>query len=945
MSPRNSEHQPVPWSPEVLLVWGKTDPDPGSDAWLPLVRHLEDSAAIGEVLFDRWLAPAQRERIASVLGSVESARSLAAFLCGIHDIGKCAPAFAVKALQVPGYTFLHTQLHTAGFDFAPEAKERPTPHGIIGQAVVVELLSQLANGGPTRDVHDYAEIVGGHHGKNPTFDDVHRLPTGHRGAGRWDQARREIWNGMAQRTGADRHLADWVSIHLPVTVQMTLSALVIVADWMASGTDLFPYDDLPTRERLDRALQLINLPDPWLPKTGSEDAATLLTNRFPKLSGRVPHPVQSAVVRACRDMAEPSMLIVEAPMGCGKTEAAMMGAEILASRFGLGGTFFGLPTMATANPMFSRVRSWLELVRTEAATTLNLVHSKAALNDDFADLMRSPVAGIVDDEGQRGARAEVTAASWFWGRKRSALATHVVGTIDQALFAGLKAKHVVLRHLALDGKVVVIDEVHAADDYMRVYLMCVLAWLGAYRTPVILMSATLPPDQRRELAGAYASGRTGKTVTCAADESQAYPRLTVVGTGMTDCPVEQPVEERVVRLVRQGHSVEEVVAALGDLLADGGCAGVICNTVSRAQEVYDGLRQVFGTDTRLMHSKFVAPHRTRMESQLVVDLGPASASRPHRLVVVGTQVLEQSLDVDFDVMISDIAPMDLLLQRIGRLHRHRRGEGECERPAALRVPTCLITGLVDRASVPPTLDKGSVAVYGASKLLRTLAVLGDATEIRLPQDLPGLVSAAYSADLSAPEGWQEAWMKAETRAAAKIQKQQHDAKAFELISPIKDAGLAGLINHEAQDPDAPRAIAQVRDIEESLEVVVISRDSDGALRMLDDVGDYSRRIIPSALTGRDRDLGRAVATCTVTMPGTFTRAPQEFDATLTALEDTVDASGWQTSPWLSGQLFLVLDPDGRCTIGERTLAYDARLGLRVVDDQQPVEDQQSGETT
>lgn len=932
---------PHGWSSELRLVWGKTDPD--SNSWMPLVRHLEDSAAIGEVLFDRWLAPAQTERISGVLGSMESARCLAAFLCGIHDLGKCAPAFAVKALQVPGYTFLHDQLRTAGFVFPPEAMERPTPHGVIGQAVVMELFAGLADGRSTRDVRDYAEIVGGHHGRNPTALEVSMTPDGHVGSGRWDEARREIWHGMAQRTGADQHLADWLTIHLPVTVQMTLSALVIVADWMASGTELFPYDDLPTSERLDRALELINLPDPWSPMTGQEDAPALLASRFPRLSGRAPHPVQSAVVQACRDMTEPSMLIVEAPMGCGKTEAAMMGAEILASRFGLGGTFFGLPTMATTNPMFSRVRSWLGQVPNDCPTTLNLVHSKASLNDEFADLMRSPVAGIVDEVDLRG--AEVTAASWFWGRKRSALATHVVGTIDQALFAGLKAKHVVLRHLALDGKVVVIDEVHAADDYMRVYLKCVLSWLGAYRTPVILMSATLPPDQRRELAAAYASGRRGKSAPFLPDESRAYPRLTVVDTDMTDCRVEQPVEERVVRLVPQGHSVEEIIATLSDLLADGGCAGVICNTVKRAQELYEGLRHVFGADVRLLHSKFIAPHRARLESQLVVDLGPASTTRPHRLVVVGTQVLEQSLDVDFDVMISDIAPMDLLLQRIGRLHRHRRGEGERDRPIALRVPMCLITGLVDRACVPPTFDKGSVAVYGASKLLRTLAVLGDNGEIRLPQDLPGLVSAAYASELPAPEGWQEAWTKAETRAAAKKQKQEHDAKAFELTSPIKDAGLAGLIAHEAQDPDAPRAIAQVRDAEESLEVVVIARDSDGVLHLLEDVGEYSGRVIPWSLTGRDRELGRTVAMCTVTMPGTFTRAPQAFDTTLTALEKTVDASGWQTSPWLAGQLFLVLDSNGRCMIGERTVAYDAQLGLRVVDDQQSVEDQQSGETT
>lgn len=188
-----------------------------------------------------------------------------------------------------------------------------------------------------------------------------------------------------------------------------------------------------------------------------------------------------------------------------------MCAEVLARRSGLGGVFFGLPTMATSNPMFSRVREWLNAVPAKNRSSITLAHSKAALNEEYQQLMPWNAAmPVYDDAATTQHEASAVVHEWFLGRKRAILANHVVGTIDQALFTGLKAKHVVLRHLGLASKVVIIDEVHAADVYMREYLKVVLEWLGAYRTPVILMSATLPPAQRHQLALAYAKGRHGR---------------------------------------------------------------------------------------------------------------------------------------------------------------------------------------------------------------------------------------------------------------------------------------------------------------------------------------------------------------------------------------------------------------------------------------------------
>ena len=399
--------------------------------------------------------------------------------------------------------------------------------------------------------------------------------------------------------------------------------------------------------------------------------------------------MQRAAVEAASSMVEPGLLIIEAPMGQGKTEAALMCAHVLADKFGLGGIFFGLPTMATSNPMFGRVREWLDAVPAEDQSSITLAHSKAGLNDDYQQLMPwSDSMAVYDDSVDTQREASAIVHEWFLGRKRAILADHVVGTIDQALFTGLKSKHVVLRHLGLAGKVVIIDEVHAADVYMREYLKVVLEWLGVYRAPVILMSATLPPTQRHELALAYAKGRNGRDANVALTTTDEYPLMTSVSDGIAQRGTSASATARQVALQFMGDSLDELIELIEDRMSDGGCVGIIRDTVARAQETFDILNSQLNCEVMLVHSRFLAPQRARREADLVRRLGRSGGDRPNRIVVVGTQVLEQSLDVDFDLLISDIAPMDLLLQRIGRLHRHDR-----QRPLPMREATCLVTGV------------------------------------------------------------------------------------------------------------------------------------------------------------------------------------------------------------------------------------------------------------
>ena len=244
---------------------------------------------------------------------------------------------------------------------------------------------------------------------------------------------------------------------------------------------------------------------------------SLFRNRFRLTPEQQPYPVQAAAVQIALGMADPGLMIIEAPMGEGKTEAALAAAEILAATTGAGGCFLALPTRATSDAAFPRMLNWLERVpdadRERGALAVGLAHGKARFHTDFQDLMKVGRSVGIELDGEPQTR-ELAAHRWLSGRKKALLSSFVVGTIDQLLFAALKSRHLALRHLGLAGKVVIIDEAHAYDVYMSQYLDRALEWLAAYRVPTIVLSATLPGRRRKEMlrrtsgAPARTSGQT-----------------------------------------------------------------------------------------------------------------------------------------------------------------------------------------------------------------------------------------------------------------------------------------------------------------------------------------------------------------------------------------------------------------------------------------------------
>ncbi|MCI0385089.1 type I-E CRISPR-associated protein Cse1/CasA [Streptomyces sp. CNQ085] len=944
-------------SPAARTAWAKHDRK--TEGWLPLWRHMADSGAVAGKLWEHWVPRSVRELVAETLPAGESdARKLMRFLASVHDAGKSTPAFSCQVET------LATRMRDAGLDM-PTAKvygldRRLAPHGLAGQLLLQEWMAERFGLGG-RASGQFAVVAGGHHGTPPDHQQIHDLQLRphllrHPGPSEevWRRVQYELMDGCADLAEVTERLPEWGAVRLPQPVQVILTALVIMSDWIASAPELFPYDPetwqpvgpVGERRRLRAAWDGLDLPKPWAPQIPQGSAQELFAERFPKLGSAAVRPVQSEAVRMARAMSTAGLLMIEAPMGEGKTEAALAAAEVLAARTGAGGVLVALPTRATGDAMFSRLLAWLDRLPQGdgGSRSVVLAHAKAALNDLWAGLLRQGHRSIaaVDPYGGeqvgevRAVRAQpagLHAHQWLRGRKKQLLASFAVGTIDQVLFAGLKSRHLALRHLAVAGKVVVIDEVHAYDAYMGRYLDRVLEWLAAYRVPVVLLSATLPAERRRSLAAAYA-GPTGADVETAAD---AYPLITAVAPGrpaLTARSAPASGRRTNVLLERLDDDVTVLADRLAEELADGGCALVVHNTVGRVLEAAEILRDRFGDEAvTVAHSRFLAADRAAKDTDLLRRFGPEGDRRPDRHVVVASQVVEQSLDIDFDLLVTDLAPVDLVLQRMGRLHRHPR-----RRPPRLARARCLITG-VDWQTTPPWPVIGSRAVYsGEYTLLRSLAVLDpylNGKPLQLPDDISPLVQSAYGEDQVGPDTWAQKLGEAQTNHLALLAEKREKAEGF-LLGPVRRPGrpVYGWLEAHAGDADDSRAgRAQVRDSGETLEVLVVQRQADGRLTTVpwldgDRKGGRGGLALPTDFPP-SRRAAEAVAASALTLPGRFSK-PWLIDRTIDELERFL-VPAWQVKecPWLAGELLLVLDARCQTRLSGFDLTYSPADGLRV----------------
>ncbi len=726
---------------ELSNIWAKTR-NSGAKEWHPLILHMLDVAASADAILQRE-PKSTRMRMAAILGMQwEEAHPWILTIVACHDLGKSSPGFQYKWPEAPQTDLLF-----------PRSPNTEINHAFVSQFALSEFLQE--RGWPEELAALTADAVGCHHGERAAPTALAHLMGDRRAVGNadWTKARISLVETL---------LDIFKPLRMPTKETLTgpdfmlLAGLTSFADWIGSNEDWFPFgspedcEDLQAwfQKRKGCAVQALN-------SIGWEYRTPLSKKQktFEQVFGFTPRPLQQAVADALSGIKEPAILLVEAPMGEGKTEAAFFTHLELQCRFGHRGLYVALPTKATGNAMFKRTLDFICKQGTDRKLDMQLLHGGTVLNDTFQNLR---ISGIHDPE----TGGEIRAGEWFTNKKRALLSEYGVGTVDQAILPILPVRHNFVRLWGLANRVVVFDEIHAYDAYTGTLLVHLLRWLLALGSSVVLLSATLPPHIRRELA---------KVVSADMPEIEAeYPRLSIYrADGVAQIHFEADPNRRLT-LSLQGipHDLPSMYSALNEHLINGGMGLALVNTVQRAQDLYRlfpegapiereghrvGKRLPDGTEVFLFHARFPADRRQKREDHVLANFG-VGGNRYGRKILIATQVAEQSLDLDFDVIATDLAPIDLILQRAGRLWRHERESRPVSGP-----PTLLVAGLDGDA--PPSFGKPLWwgKVYREDVLLRTWCLLreGQRANLVLPDEIDVLVQAVYEEQVEIPELLQE----------------------------------------------------------------------------------------------------------------------------------------------------------------------------------------------
>lgn len=919
-------------TPNWLLPWAKlgrsADKVYPRDAH-PVACHLLDVANVAHVLWTDCLAASVRTRWAAALGlSEEDAARWIAFWAGCHDIGKACPGFQKLDCAKNAHRVLDNVGLTVG---CPTT----TRHDHVSAYVLRSVFQSHEVPWPPIDLqfaNALAAVIGGHHGVIPTSMEYGKTSFNNSqlGNAKWSDLRCEILTRLAEAVDVGNRPAPVQPTGSNCGFYLVLAGLISVADWIGSNQKFFkPVGiEIDWNEYCERSAEQAQLAVESLGWTGWQPDRTSagdFRSIFPQHPQ--PRPLQEAVECVVNSLSGPAMLIVEAPMGEGKTEAALYAADRHTHERGGRGMYVALPTTATSNGMFNRVTEYLQRRYKHGRTNVQLLHGRTFLSSEYEDLR---LAAIAEDQEEVDGR--VVAEEWFAkDKKQGMLAPFAVGTIDQALLSVLQTRFGFVRLFGLAGKTVILDEVHAYDAYTSTIMGRMLAWLGALGCPVVLLSATLPRETRRRLIAEYLHFDPDHAIDVSVeDDATNYPRMTTADPVTKSVAVETFEADQNRKLTIKLHRIrpETFADRLVDALTNGGndpaagTAAVVCNTVGRAQELFQELSAKLEPEitVELFHARFPLGERQRIEDAVLETYGKGHTDsiRPAR-VLVATQVIEQSLDLDFDLMATEYAPIDLILQRVGRMHRHDR-----ERPAWLKDnPQLWLLEPDEETEGVPHFGRFEDTVYDRNILLRSYLTLpsGEHAAINLPDDIEKLVEAVYIEDFPPPAD--SAWATALNDSRREYVDRRGDSRdnARGALIPKPDASnLTRQRNRDLPEEDDPRSrdskVAKTREGDPSVSVVLLYQTDNGPSLTPDGSEPIDLNIEPRG------DLLRDIVTRSVSL------SHRGWVAHFAAADVP---PGWRKCGPLRFHRHAILDDEGTYSAKPRpgTLHYDETLGVEL----------------
>lgn len=681
---------------DITKIWAKTAPKKS------LINHMLETGIVAECLTDtNGIYYPVLSRLSEITGcDSDTLLTKIVFICAIHDIGKIHPTFQGRdeeTLEI----LRQENLNQVSFD----TRFRHEQYG----ANIFDKLS--AEDVDIKNSDIISQIIRMHHQKEQKKNsdiDIIKIDDKEK-AKKWLHIQNEIYDYIKNVFQFDNLnlINKNISKSELFVVQNAILGIMITSDWIASNNYVF---DNQSYENIDEFLKSRKIQAlKFLNNEGMIRQQIPVMQDFKSAFGFNGRPVQNDVEKIVHKNDIKCMLI-ESDCGSGKTEAALYAASVLGNRSGLSGIYMGLPTGVSAEAIQDRVD---EFLTSRGMRNTKLYTSKSML-------LREPDKKPV----------------WTDMSRQRLLASSAVGTVDQVMTAARLVRFESVRMDGLASKVLIIDEIHAYDAYMLAVIKDLLKICGELGVPVIMLSATLPISTKNDLLGVLCDGDI--------ELHNGYPMISYV---TKDGNVHEHVSHQYMpdkkiscELLPILNDNDKIARYAVDVVKDGGCECVIMNTVADAICVYDKIKKNKKNDCKIIlyHSRMTINARDKTSRKILAMCGKDRTKRPERVIIVGTQVLEQSLDIDVDYMITAICPIDLLFQRIGRYHRH--GDAGTIREHVVIANTVQVLIPFDLSSYG-----GTEYIYEKCYLDATIDAINEHNgHLLIPSGMPDMINYVYS---------------------------------------------------------------------------------------------------------------------------------------------------------------------------------------------------------
>ena len=689
-------------------LWGKANP------YKPLIAHMIDTGTCAM----SYLKVSNNSLLDTLVGSANISKEkllpIVGYFCALHDIGKVHPFFQLKS----------EVLRILPDDVRNLLKENGCDSSHLGfrhekyTAIVLQRIWSKTRFFDNELIDEVIAVLSDHHQKSGASAAIPRTQKEE-----YELMQDYIEELIYQQFGpdlSDYQCNDWSQFCEGI------NGLLILSDWLSSNTSFNPIGSFDI-DYNDYFKQSLFASEQAMNSVGFVKSTMPNPTKFGELFGwncEKLRPMQNLVERISSD--SPVITIIEDIPGSGKTESSIYLTSKIANEYQKSGFYFALPTAATSNQMWSRLN---DVFGRYNIPSFRLMHGMAW----------SVVDSLRDDRSKYGSEDEI-GENWLHPARKGLLSQFAVGTVDQVMMAVLTIRFRALRMLGLTNKVLIIDEIHAYDAYMSTIIERLLEWCCTLKIPVILLSATLPEKKKK----AYIEAYTAKEVDNLSSEYPLVSYVTANGEYYQKACESYKHYEYGIHLLPILNNLDKTADEALKLISEGGNLCLMMNTVSDAQKIFKLLEEKCESDVKLLlyHARFKAMDRAKVEKECLRIYSGSGQERPLKSILVCTQVVEQSLDVDFDILMTQICPIDLLVQRMGREWRHNLA-----RPHKMAGPeTYILTGDIDKSPMG--------LVYDPYIIHQTEEYLKKKISIRIPEDLRDAISFVYDSEEQSKEHYE-----------------------------------------------------------------------------------------------------------------------------------------------------------------------------------------------